>query len=312
MKLDQAFSLKEVCDWVGGELLGNADQQVTGLNEIHLVEKGDLTFVDHPKYYDKVLKSAATTIIINKRVDPPAGKALIYVEEPFTAYVEMVRRFRGFEAAVSLVSNTAEIGEGTVVQPGAFIGNNVRIGKNCIIHANASIYDHCRIGDHVIIHSGAVIGADAFYYKKRPDRIDKLESCGSVILEDHVEIGACSTVDKGVSGDTVIGEYTKLDNHVQIGHDTRVGKRCIFSAHVAIAGVTVVEDDVTLWGQVGVHKDLVIGAGATVLAKSGVDKSIEGKKTYWGSPVQEARKAWKQLAIERELPDHIDKLRKLD
>lgn len=312
MKLDQPITLGQVCEWTGGTPIGDPDHHITGLNEIHMVETGDLTFVDHPKYYDKVLRSAASTIIINKQVDVPQGKALIYSDDPFRDYVSLVRRFRGFEASDRMISTTAIIGEGTIIQPNVFIGHNVRIGKHCLIHANVSIYDHTHIGDHVVIHSGTVLGADAFYYKKRPDRLDRLESCGRVILGDYVEIGACCTVDKGVSGDTSIGDHTKLDNHVQVGHDTRIGKRCIISSHVAIAGVTRIEDDVTLWGQVAVQKDIVIGAGAIVLAKSGVDKSIEGGgKTYFGVPARDSRTVWKEMAIIKQLPDLLDKLRKL-
>lgn len=291
--------------------MGDPGLAITGLNEIHMVKTGDLTFVDHPKYYDKVLRSAATVIIINKKVDVPEGKALIYSEDPFSDYVSLVRKFRAFEASDRMVSATAIIGEGTIVQPGVFIGHHVRIGKNCLIHANVSIYDHTVIGDHVVIHSGSVIGADAFYYKKRPDRLDRLESCGRVVLGDYVEIGACSTIDKGVSGDTTIGDHTKLDNHVQIGHDTVIGKRCILSSHVAVAGVTRLEDDVTLWGQVAIQKDIVIGAGAVVLAKSGVDKSLEGGKVYFGIPARDSRTVWKEMAMVKQLPELIEKLRKL-
>jgi UDP-3-O-[3-hydroxymyristoyl] glucosamine N-acyltransferase len=147
-----------------------------------------------------------------------------------------------------------------------------------------------------------VIGADAFYFKKRPAGYDKMLSCGRAIIRDRVEIGANCTVDKGVSGDTVIGEGTKFDNHVHIGHDTVIGKNCLFAAQVGVAGVVVVEDDVILWGQVGVQKDLVIGKGAVVLGQSGVPKSLEGGITYFGSPVREAREKMKELAMIKRLP----------
>jgi len=282
---------------------------VSGINEIHMVDPGDLTFVDHPKYYNKALESKATTILINKKMDPPAGKTLIFSDHPFDDYVSLVLKFRPFEKAVSLISPSAEIGEGTIIQPGAFVGNHVKLGKNCIIHANASIYDHCVIGNNVIIHSGAVIGADAYYFQRRPEGYKKLESCGRVILEDNVEVGALTSIDKGVSGDTTISFGTKLDNHVQVGHDTYIGRNCLIGAHCAIAGVTRIEDDVILWARVSVNKDLVIGAKAIVLATSGIDKSIEGGKTYFGSPVMEARKKWRELAAIRSLPDILQKLK---
>ncbi|MBL7137392.1 MAG: UDP-3-O-(3-hydroxymyristoyl)glucosamine N-acyltransferase [Bacteroidales bacterium] len=296
MKLLTPITVQELASSLCARFIGDPDHLVTGINEIHMVEKGDLTFVDHPKYYSRALSSKATTILIDKEVECPEGKALIISERPFDDFVFLTIRFRPFEAATSMVSSSANLGEGTVIQPGAFIGNHVTIGKNCLIHANASIYDHTVIGNQVIIHSGAVIGADACYFQRRPDGWKKLESCGRAVLEDHVEIGALTSIDRGVSGDTVISAGTKIDNHVQIGHDTFVGRNCLIGAHCAIAGVTRIEDDVVLWARVSVNKDLVIGKGAIVYAMSGIDKSLPGGKTYWGVPAEEARKKWKELA----------------
>jgi UDP-3-O-[3-hydroxymyristoyl] glucosamine N-acyltransferase len=287
--------------------IGNPDFEVLGINEIHTVEPGDLTFVDHPKYYAKALGSAATTILINKEVECPEGKALLISDDPFRDYVWLAKNFRGFEPASALISPSAEIGEGTVIQPGAFVGNHVKIGKNCIIHASASIYDHTVIGDEVIIHSGSVIGADAYYYQKKDGNFRKLESCGRVIISNRVEIGALCSIDKGVSGDTIIDEDTKFDNHVQVGHDTYIGKHCLIGAHTAIAGVTRIEDDVIIWANVLVNKDIVIGKGAVLLATTGCDKSLEGGKTYYGAPAEEARKKWRELAYIRRLPELFDK-----
>ena len=308
MRLSPVQTLQQIAGMIDARFVGDPQFVVSGINEIHKVEPGDLTFVDHPKYYDKALASRATTILINKEVECPAGKALIFSDDPFRDYVYLTQQFRPFEASQSMISPTAKIGEGTVIQPGVFIGNHVTIGKNCIIHANVSIYDHSVIGDHVILHSGTVIGADAFYFKRRPEFWDKMESCGRAIIEDHVEIGACCTVDKGVSGDTIIGWGSKLDNHIQIGHDTVIGKNCLFASQVGVAGCVVVEDNVILWGQVGVQKDLTIGKGAVVLGQSGISKSIEGGKTYFGSPVQEAREKMRELALVKKLPEIFEKL----
>jgi UDP-3-O-[3-hydroxymyristoyl] glucosamine N-acyltransferase len=311
MKFSSPQTLSDLASLIGAEYFGDADFPVTGINEIHMVESGDLTFVDHPKYYEKALNSKATTILINKKVDVPPGKAILYSESPFDDYMKLVRRFRPFEPASNMISNSAVIGEGTIIQPGAFIGNHVTVGNNCLIHANVSIYDHTIIGDNVVIHSGTVIGADAFYFQKRPDKTVKFESCGRVIIKDNVEIGACCTIDKGVSGDTIIDEYTKFDNHIQIGHDTYVGKRCLFASAVIIAGVTRIEDDVILWGQVAVNKDLTVGKGAVVLGTSALDKSIEGNKVYFGAPAVEARAKWKELALIRRLPEIYEDLQQL-
>ncbi len=308
MKFESPEYLKSIASHIKSDFQGNPEHIVTGLNELHMVEPGDLTFVDHEKYYEKALNSKATTIIINKKMDPPEGKALIYSEDPFVAYMVLVKKFRPFKKAGKMISETAVIGEDTIIQPGVFVGENVEIGINCLIHANVTIYDHCKIGDNVIIHSGTVIGADGFYFQKRKDKTMKFESCGRVIIKDHVEIGALCTIDKGVSGDTIIDEYTKLDNHIQIGHDTYIGKRCLFASAVLIAGVTKIEDDVILWGQVVVNKEVVIHKGAVVLAVSAVDKSLEGNQTYFGAPAVLASKKWREMAMLRKLPEMYKKL----
>ncbi|MBK5284758.1 MAG: UDP-3-O-(3-hydroxymyristoyl)glucosamine N-acyltransferase [Bacteroidia bacterium] len=310
MKFNKAKTPQEIASIINAKPIGSSTVSVTGINEIHMVTSGDITFVDHEKYYDMALSSAATFIIIDKEVACPQNKMLFVSPNPFRDYVYLVRLFRPFEAADKFVSDSAEIGEGTVIQPGAFIGNNVTIGKNCLIHSNVNVYDHCVIGDNVVIHSGAVLGADAFYFKRYPEGYEKMLSCGRVVIHDNVEIGANSTIDKGVSGDTVIGKGTKLDNLVHVGHDTVIGKNCLFAAQVGIAGVVKIEDDVILWGQVGVQKDLTIGKGAVVLGQSGIPKSLEGNKTYFGSPVQEARQKMKELALIKQLPERFEELEK--
>jgi UDP-3-O-[3-hydroxymyristoyl] glucosamine N-acyltransferase len=308
MKFTPPLSLKALAGLLEADFIGDPDFVVSGLNEIHMVEPGDLTFVDHPKYYNKALFSKATTILINTRIDCPPGKALIFHEKPFDAFVNLIQRYRPFQASNAVVSESALVGEGTVIQPGAFIGNHVSIGRNCIIHANVSIYDHCIIGDNVIVHANSVIGADAYYFQKRPEGYKKFESCGRVILGDDVEVGALCSIDRGVTGDTIVGKGTKFDNHCQVGHDTYIGSNCLIGAHAAIAGVTRIEDDVIVWGRVAINKDIVIGKGAVILATSAVDKSLEGGKTYFGVPVDEVRKKWRELAALRQLPDFMQKM----
>ena len=309
MKFSSPQKLADLARLTSSRIIGDEDKLVLGINEIHKVEEGDITFVDHPKYYDKALQSAATFIIINKDVKIPEGKALLFHEDPFSVYVSIVKHFRPFQPSSTYISPTAAIGKDTVIQPGAFIGNHVKIGSNCIIHSNVSIYDHTEIGNNVVIHSNSVLGADAFYFKRRPDHYDKMLSCGRVIIHDNVEIGACCTIDKGVSSDTIVGKGTKLDNQVHVGHDTVIGKNCLFAAQVGIAGVVTIEDDVILWGQVGVQKDLTIGKGAVVLGQSGIPKSLEGGKTYFGSPTQDAREKMKELAMVKQLPELLEKLK---
>jgi UDP-3-O-[3-hydroxymyristoyl] glucosamine N-acyltransferase len=309
MDFPRPHKVAEVASIIDGKVIGNPNQIANGLNELHVVRTGDITFVDHPKYYDKVLKSAASVIIINKEVDVPENKCLIFHPAPFDAFIKLILHFRPFLAGNGMISSTATIGEGTIIQPGAFVGNNVTIGKNCIVHANATIYDHSVIGNNVIIQANSVIGGDGYYFQRRPQGYVKFESGGRVILEDNVEIGASCTIDKGVTGDTTIGAGTKMDNQCQVGHDTVIGKNCLIGAFAAIAGVTVIEDDVLIWARVAINKDIVIGAKSIILATSAVDKSLEGGKVYMGSPAVEVRQYWKELASVRQLPDLIKKMR---
>lgn len=298
MKFPAPVSVQWIAQLIGADLQGNTNGMATGINEIHKVEEGDLVFVDHPKYYEKCIHSAASFIIINKATDFPEGKALLIVTEPFEAYQTIVRHFRPFNAAATLVAPSAEIGEGAWVAPNAFIGEHVRIGKNSRIHPNVTIGDYCLIGDNVVIQAGTVIGSDAFYYNSKKNRdvwYKRMESCGRVIIEDDVEIGAGCTIDRGVTHDTVIGRGTKMDNMIHIGHDTVIGKNCLLAAQVGVAGVVDIGNGVILWGQVGVSKTLSIGDNVVVLAQSGVPSSLEGGKVYFGSPAEGAKEKMKEL-----------------
>jgi UDP-3-O-[3-hydroxymyristoyl] glucosamine N-acyltransferase len=311
MKFEKEYKAWEIADLIAKEITGDKDYTITGINEIHNVSHGDITFVDHPKYYEKALNSEASLVIINSlEVENTQNKILIYSESPFDDYNFITKFFRVFVPSHSPISSNAIIGKNTIIQPNVFIGENVEIGQHCIIHANVTIYDNTIIGNNVEIHSGTVIGSDAFYYKKYADKTyTKMHSCGRVVIEDEVEIGSNCSIDKGVSHDTRIGKGSKLDNQIHIGHDTKIGKHCLFAAHVAVAGCVIIEDHVTLWGKVVVQKDLTIGANAIVLGASGVSKSIEGNKTYFGIPAQDARTKWKELAVLKKLPELFHKLK---
>jgi len=309
MKFPNVYPLKEVAAIIGCEYVGDDDFPVHGMNEIHVVEPGDIVFVDHPKYYDKALQSAATIVLINKEVVCPDGKALLISDDPFRDFNFLTRHFRPFQSSNVTISATAQIGEGTVIQPNTFVGNNVEIGKNCLIHSNVSIYDNTIIGDNVIIHAGTVLGGDAFYYKKRPEGFDQLISGGRVVIKDNVGLGALCTIDKGVTGDTTIGEGTKIDNQVHIGHDTVIGKKCLIAAQTGIAGCVIIENEVTLWGQAGTTSGITIGTKAVIQAQSGVSKSLEGGKVYFGSPAEEVREKLKQMAHIKRIPEILEKLK---
>lgn len=311
MRFNSPVPVSVIAGLIKAEVFGNNEGLATGINEIHKVETGDIVFVDHPKYYDTCINSAASFIIINKKVDCPEGKALLVTDEPFEAYLKIVNHYRPFSPSMIMISDTSSVGKDSIIMPGAYIGNHVFIGNNCVIHPNVTILDHCVIGDDVIIQAGTVIGSDAFYYNKktnRPVHYKKMTSCGRVVIESGVEIGANCTIDRGVSADTIIGAGTKMDNLIHIGHDTIVGKNCLFAGQVGIAGATTIEDEVILWGQVGVSKTLTIGKGAIVYAQSGVKDSIGGGKVYFGSPVEDAREKMKEFVWIKRIPQLWEKV----
>ncbi|HPE83846.1 MAG TPA: UDP-3-O-(3-hydroxymyristoyl)glucosamine N-acyltransferase [Aequorivita sp.] len=311
MKFPTPQTLENIAVIIGSDYVGEPNFPVFGMNEIHVVQPGDIVFVDHPKYYDKALQSQATVILINKKVDCPVGKALLVSDDPFRDFNKLTHYFKPFRSSNSAVSSSAKIGEGTIIQPNVFVGNNVRIGSNCIVHSNVCIYDNTVIGDNVTIHAGTVLGSDAFYYKNRPEKFDKLLSGGNVVIEDNVDLGALCTIDKGVTASTTIGEGSKLDNQVHVGHDTVIGKRCLIASQVGIAGCVLIEDSVTIWGQVGITSGITIGEKAVISAQSGVSKSLPGHKAYFGTPADEFRKKYKELASIKLIPDIIEKLDKL-
>lgn len=309
MKISTPHTVKEIAALIDCEFVGDPTHLVTGINEIHVVVSGDLVFVDHPKYYEKALKSNATTILIDQQVDCPEGKALIISSAPFDDFNRLTRHFQPFVPQQKAVGEGAEIHSSAIIYPTVFIGHNVKIGENVVIYPGASIMNNTTIDNNVIIGPNSVIGHSAFYYKKKPTGFDRMHTCGGVHLHENVEIGALCTIDAGVTGITTIGEGTKIDNQVHIGHDTVIGKGCLLAANVGLAGCVRVEDNVTLWGQVGCASDITIGEGAVVLAQSGIAKSLAGGKTYFGSPCSEVKEKFREMAALRQLPKLLERLK---
>lgn len=314
MNFLKPVTAKWLAEFINAELVGDENSEATGINEIHSVKNGDIVFVDHPKYYAKCINSAATFIIINKRVDIPEEKCLLIVEEPFEAYLKIVQHFKPFHSSSKMINDSAVIGEGTLIMPNVFIGNNVSIGDNCIIHPSVTIYDDCIIGNNVMIHAGTVLGSDAFYYNSKKSRevwYKKMDSCGRVIIKDDVEIGAGCTIDRGVTGDTIIGKGCKIDNLVHLGHEVVLGENCLLAAQVGIAGCTVVGSGVTILGQVGISKTLTVGDNALILSQSGVSENLEAGKTFFGTPAGPALQKQKDLVWIKRIPEIWEKVKSI-
>ena len=309
MKFPVPQTLRHIASLLNCNYVGADDFPVLGINEIHVVTAGDIVFVDHPKYYDKALNSNATVVLINKKVDCPEGKALLISDDPFRDFNVLTSHFKPFVRSSVSIDPSAKIGDDTHIQPNVYIGPNVKIGKNCLIHANVTIVSDAIIGDNVVIGSGTVLGGDAFYYKNRPEGYDQLLSCGRVVIEDDVHIGSGCTIDRGVTADTTIGQGSKLDNQIQVGHDTVIGKKCLIASQTGIAGCCIIEDEVTIWGQVGTNSGITIGAKAVILGQTGVTKSVAGNTTYFGTPIQESRASLKEMAALRQLPKLLQMLK---
>lgn len=305
MNIIENISIKQIANLISAKVIGNENAIVRGLNEIHRTEIGDLTFVDHPKFHLLACNCAADFILTNQGIK--TNKTQIISSQPFVDFIFLLDHFslknqsQYFEningASISI---TAKIGTNTHIMPGAFIGNNVEIGNQCTIFPNVTIMDNCKIGNNVIINPNTVVGCDGFYYKKTQTTdnaffYDKFKSYGNVIIGNSVELGSGCQIARGITSSTIIGDGSKLDNLVMIGHGVIIGKNCLLAAQVGVAGKTTLEDNVILWGQVGVNKNITIGKDCVVLAKSGVSKNLESGKTYFGIPAGEAKSKWKEL-----------------
>ena len=314
MKFTSQLSVSQIVEIMNMKVTvkGNLNNLISGINEIFSVESGDISFVDHPKYYDKVLNSSAIAVIINKEVEVPEGKTLFICKDPLRCFLNIVQHFVKFTPQQTAIHPSAKIGEGTVIQPNVFIGENVTIGKNCLIHANVSIYSDTEIGNNVIIHSNSTIGGDACYFQKRETEWLKITSCGKTKIEDDVEIGCNCCIDKGVSGVTFIGKGTKFDNQVQVGHDAHIGAYCFLGAQSGVSGCTFVDDHCAIWAKSGVNKGLYVAKNTTLLAMSALDKSVneEGLVLY-GLPADDARKKWKEMVYLKKLPELVSEFEKL-
>lgn len=293
MRFQSPQSLATIAELIDAKFIGNPDFQVFGTNEIHRVKAGEIVFVNHPKYYDKALNSDATVILIDKEVSCPEGKALLVSDDPFRDFNKINEHYQGIQTFETTNQNL-RIGENCKIHPSVIIGNDVTIGDNCVIFPNVVLGDRTEIGNNCIIQSGTVLGGDAFYYNKNAVGYRKMLSVGNVILEDQVEIGVNCCIDRGVTDSTIIKKGSKLDNLIQVGHDTVLGERTLVASGVMIAGCCIIEDDVQIWGQVGIASGKRVGKAAVLLGKTGVNRDLEGGKTYFGSLAEEFREYLKK------------------
>lgn len=335
-------TVAELARQVRGEVRGNAEAVIHGAESLKKAGAADVTFAAGEQHVRQLKTSQAGAAVVGTALAAAAAQespalTLIVVEDPLDAFLTILSQFRpqpkrpaigvspqafvSPEARIAAGCNIypgAYIGKGATIGPncdihsGAVVGENCAIGKDCVLHPHVVLYPHCRLGDRVIIHASAVLGADGFGYRFRKDRFEKIPQLGSVLIEDDVEIGACTTIDRGMIGPTTIGQGTKLDNLVMIGHNCELGRHNAFASQVGFAGSVTTGDYVRCAGQVGVADHVNIGTGCVLGAKAGVHKDLAAGGTYIGIPVTEEHEQLKMVMSLRKLPELRKQMRSLE
>lgn len=334
------ITLAQLAELVEGELAaGDPNLEVRGFSTIQEAEPGDVTFLGNARYQPQLKKSQASVVLVEKAcVEWPRGMAVVKVDNPTLKFGLIVKQFGpqprkkapGIHPTAVIhpsvtvplhsvhvgphvvIEEGVVLGEGCEIHAGVFIGFEAELGEGCVIHANAVIKDRCVLGKRVIIHSGAVIGTDGFGYELSQGRHVKIDQVGIVQIDDDVEVGSCTTIDRSRFGRTWIGEGTKIDNLVQIAHNCVIGKHCIIVSQVGISGSTRLGNYVTLAGQVGVAGHLKIGDQTTFLAKSGLTKDYPQAGAYTGYPAKPLLEGRRMLAYPARVPEILERLKAME
>lgn len=334
------ITLEQLTALVQGTLVsGDAQTKLTGFGGLRESGAGDLSFFANERYLNDVRRTRASAVLVPQAFSEPVpGVALVACANPSAAFAEVVRRFmpppREFRpgihpaavvhpsakldparvsiGACAVVEAEAEIGEGTEIGPGCMVGEKVRIGRDCLLHPRVTVYAHCLLGDRVRLHSGVVIGGDGFGYEFIEGRHRKIDQVGMVQLDDDVEIGANSTVDRARFGRTWIGEGTKIDNLVMIAHNCVIGRHVIIVAQSGVAGSTRVGDYAVIAAQAGIAGHLDVAPGVTIAGRSGVTVDVKEKGIYAGMPVQSFKEYQVQQVLVRKLPDLFERVKRLE
>jgi UDP-3-O-[3-hydroxymyristoyl] glucosamine N-acyltransferase len=330
------FPLGKLAEKIGCELKGDPDLLIYGLATLDEAHDGELSYVTSPKFRKLAESSQASALLAYPGFES-GNRSLLILKDPYLGFARAMRHFYrpypkvepgiaqtaviadGVKVPPSahighhvVISRDARLGENAVILPGAFIGENVTLGERCYIFSNVTIRENVKIGNGVVIYPNAVIGSDGFGYCWDGARHVKIPQVGTVIIEDDVEIGACTTIDRATLGETIIGRGAIIDNLVQIAHNCRIGEYSVICAQVGLAGTTTLKRHATLAGQVGVAGHLIIGEGAIIEAQSGVAGDVPAGAIYFGCPAREFKQAHKINAIISRLPEYIARLRKLE
>lgn len=323
------FTAEQIANVIGGRVEGNKDAKVHTFAKIEEGTEGAISFLSNPKYTHYLYNTKSSIVIVNEDVELEKDVDATLIRVP-NAYESIAKLLQIYEASkpkktgvapqayiapsaklgnncyvgpFAYVGEGAEIGDGCQIYPHAVVGDNVKVGSNCIFYPNTTIYQGCKIGNNVTIHAGSVIGADGFGFAPGADGYDKIPQIGIVVIEDNVEIGANTCVDRSTMGATVIHKGVKLDNLVQVAHNVEIGENTVMSAQVGIAGSTKVGSWCMFGGQVGLAGHITIGNKTFLGAQSGVPGSLKGGEELIGTPPMNPRQYFKSQAIFRRLPD---------
>jgi UDP-3-O-[3-hydroxymyristoyl] glucosamine N-acyltransferase len=334
------FSAAQIAVLINGKVEGDAAASVSSFGKIEEAKAGELSFFSNPKYEEYVYTSSASVIIINEGFELrlPVKATLIRVADAYSAFAILLNKYQEiaqqqvtgiqdpvyisktasygknvFIGAFAYLGENSSIGDNTKIYPNAYIGDNVKIGNNSTIYPGAKIYHNTVIGNNVIIHAGTIVGSDGFGFAPLPDgSYLKIPQIGNVIIEDDVEIGSNTTIDRATMGSTIIKAGAKLDNLIQVAHNVEIGNSTVIAAQTGISGSTKIGNRVLIGGQAGIVGHITIGDGAKVNAQSGVSKSMEPGKSVTGSPAYDMTAALRSQAIARKLPEMEKRIKELE
>lgn len=334
------FPASQIALIVNGKIEGDAGVVVNSFGKIEEAQSGQLSFLANPKYEEFLYTTKASVIIINDnfQLKESVGATLIRVPDAYSAFATLLAKYQEimeqqlsgvqqpsyiaksascgqniYVGAFAYIGEYASIGNNSKIFPNSYIGDRVSIGNNCIIHPGVKIYHDCKIGDHVTIHAGTVIGSDGFGFAPQADgSFKKVPQIGNVVIEDDVEIGANSTIDRATIGSTLIKSGVKLDNLIQIAHNVEVGNSTVIAAQAGVSGSTRIGRGVMIGGQAGIVGHIQIGDGARINAQSGVSKSLDAGKAVTGSPAYDYTAALRSQAINRKLPELEKRVKELE
>lgn len=334
------FPAAQIASIVSGKVEGNPDTSVTSFGKIEEAQEGQLTFFANPKYEEFLYSTKASVIILNEAYElkQPIPATLIRVPDAYTAFATLLSKYQEimqqqltgiqqpcyiaktatygqqvFIGAFAYLGENVKIGNNTKIYPNAYIGDNVTVGDNSIIHPGVKIYNDCKIGSHVTIHGGTIIGSDGFGFAPQKDgSFKKVPQIGNVIIQDNVEIGSNTTIDRATIGSTIIKKGAKLDNLIQIAHNVEIGNSTVIAAQAGVSGSTKIGNGVMIGGQAGIVGHIQLGDGAKVNAQSGVSKSIEPGKAVTGSPAYDYTSALRSQAATRKLPELEKRVQELE